>query len=580
MNSYPNFLEKLNNKQREICTSQNNYVVTACPGSGKTRLITYRLAYLQWKNLNSRKYNIAITYTNRAAEEIDHRIDEMGIDLSTIWCGTIHQFCMQFIIRPYSMYSQYLKSGYKIIDDYVSNKYCQEIAKKLGIDYGYDDPLSFSKIKIEYYKKLHTNKEIDFELILKLSLKLLKENFFICENISSIIRSIHIDEFQDTNNLQYEILSEIVKCNKNINVMFVGDTNQGIFRSLGAEAKSINELTELFEIPFQKETLSGCYRSTSRIINFYTNFEVNKTGVYSLSEKKDLPGIIKYNTSISKDNIVREIKKIIESQISQGIPENEICILAPQWYQIFPVANALKKEMPTINFDAPNISVFKYDPTNPFYLLAKLIFTKSGNRVQIRKRIANDILNILKNDYQIYINDSFDNYSLLKKINNCNCKDNVKDGLEFYEQSVHAILNAMNVDLDVEKKLKKTFEDFIDNCNNRIKKYKLSSEYNDFCKSFMEKSGIVVNTIHGVKGEEYTTVIAFGLLNGMLPNWSYITQEEKQPLRNSETNKLLYVLSSRAKENLFLFSEKKCFTKNGNEYTPTDELHNVRFLYD
>ena len=119
MNSYPSFLEKLNDKQREICVSQNNYVLTACPGSGKTRLITYRLAYLQWKNSNSRKYNIAITYTNRAAEEIEHRLDEMGIDLSSVWTGTIHQFCMHFIIRPYSMYSKYLKNGYKIIDEYV-----------------------------------------------------------------------------------------------------------------------------------------------------------------------------------------------------------------------------------------------------------------------------------------------------------------------------------------------------------------------------------------------------------------------------------------------------------------------------
>ena len=58
MNNYPCFLENLNTKQREICISPKNYVLTACPGSGKTRLITYRLAYLQWKYSDSRKYNI------------------------------------------------------------------------------------------------------------------------------------------------------------------------------------------------------------------------------------------------------------------------------------------------------------------------------------------------------------------------------------------------------------------------------------------------------------------------------------------------------------------------------------------
>ena len=111
----PVFLDELNNKQREVCTSTKNYVLTACPGSGKTRLITYRLAYLQGKYNDSRKYNIAITYTNRAADEIDRRLDDMGIDMSNIWCGTIHQFCMHFIIRPYAMYSDYLRYGYKIL---------------------------------------------------------------------------------------------------------------------------------------------------------------------------------------------------------------------------------------------------------------------------------------------------------------------------------------------------------------------------------------------------------------------------------------------------------------------------------
>ena len=578
MNSYPSFLEKLNDKQREICVSQNNYVLTACPGSGKTRLITYRLAYLQWKNSNSRKYNIAITYTNRAAEEIEHRLDEKGIDLSSVWTGTIHQFCMHFIIRPYSMYSKYLKNGYKIIDEYVRDAYCREIANKLRIDCGYEDPLSFPKIKVEYYKKLYANREIDFDLILKLSLCLLRENPFIAENISSIIRSLHIDEFQDTNKLQYEILSEIVNSNKSINVMFVGDTNQGIFGGLGGEAKKAKDLAELFQIKFHEDTLSGCYRSTNRIIDFYSNFEVSKTGAHSLSDKKETKGIIKHNTLVSKNNIAREIKLIIEQQIINGVPDKEICIVAPQWHMIFDVANILKTEMPMMNFDAPDISAFKYDPLNPFYLLAKLLFTKSGKRVQIRKRIASEVLNILRNDYQIYINDSFDNYSLLKTINNCKCI--LDDGLEFYKESVCIIFNAMNVNLDAENRLQKIFQDFIDKCSDRIKRYKLSRDYNDFCKCFMEKSGIVINTIHGVKGEEYTTVIAFGLLNGMLPNWSYILQEDKKPLRKSETKKLLYVLSSRAKENLFLFSEKGYFTRGGTEYTPTDELKSVNFDYD
>ena len=254
----PVFLDELNNKQREVCTSTKNYVLTACPGSGKTRLITYRLAYLQGKYNDSRKYNIAITYTNRAADEIDRRLDDMGIDMSNIWCGTIHQFCMHFIIRPYAMYSDYLRYGYKIIDDYVTKQYCSEIAKELNINVGYNDPLSFPKIKEEYLKKLYDNQEVDFDLILKLSIHLLKNNSFIAENISSIIRSFQIDEFQDTNELQYQILAEIVKHDKHINVMFVGDPNQSIFGSLGAVVKNVEEISKLFQINFVEDKLDGC----------------------------------------------------------------------------------------------------------------------------------------------------------------------------------------------------------------------------------------------------------------------------------------------------------------------------------
>lgn len=578
MNDNPNFLMNLSEKQREICMSEANYVLTACPGSGKTRLITYRLAYLQWKYPHSRKYNIAITYTNRAAEEIDNRLDDMGIDLSSVWCGTLHQFCMHFIIRPYSMYSKYLKKGYKIIDEYVSRSYCKEIAQELGINYGYDDPMSYREINLAYHKKLWANREVDFDLILKLSLKLLKDNPFISDNISNTIRSFHIDEFQDTNELQYEILAEITRCNKDINVVFVGDTNQAIFGSLGGIAKSSNEIKELFKMDFTEDTLAGCYRSTSRIIDYYSNFEIRKTGAHSLSSKKDDRGTIVYNTTISKDTIVEELKSIITDQISKGVPENEICVVAPRWLQIFSIANKLKAKMPSLNFDAPDISAFKYDPLNPFYLLAKLLFTKAGNRVHVRKKTATEILNILKDDYQIPIDESYDNYSLLKAINNCNPA--LEDGMEFYKTSVYEVFDTMRISLKSEKSLNKVFKDFLDKCNERIQSNKLPTSYNDFSKCFMEKSGIVINTIHGVKGEEYTTVIAFGLLNGYLPYWDYITNETMKLFRVAESKKLLYVLSSRAKENLYLFSETGYRTKNGYAYTPTDELKSTIFDYD
>lgn len=160
----------LNARQREICLSQDNYLIMACPGSGKTRTLTYRLAYIADKYKESEKYNIAITYTNRAANEIENRLLEMDVKTDNVWTGTIHQFCMKFIIRPYAMYSERLKKGYTIIDEYIADSYGREIAKELEIECNfYDNPLEYPEVKQEYEKWLEEKKEIDFEQILILS---------------------------------------------------------------------------------------------------------------------------------------------------------------------------------------------------------------------------------------------------------------------------------------------------------------------------------------------------------------------------------------------------------------------------
>lgn len=97
------------------------------------------------------------------------------------------------------------------------------------------------------------------------------------------------------------------------------------------------------------------------------NYEVDKTGVYSVSEDKENRGIITLNTSINKDELCEAIVKIIKKEIDKGTPEEEICIVAPQWYQIYPMANKLRKLLPDNHFDAPDISPIKYDPFNLFF---------------------------------------------------------------------------------------------------------------------------------------------------------------------------------------------------------------------
>lgn len=207
------FLNDLNEKQKYVCVSEDNFILTACPGSGKTRTLTYRLAFLCKKFAGSRLLNIAITYTNRAAEEIEERLTGLNIETSSIWTGTIHSFCLNYIIRPYAMYHPRLKYGYRIIDEYIRDEYIKSIAKELGIG-GYINDLRKNEcIKKKYYSLLEKNKEIDFDMILLYACDLISNNIFIAENISGIIRSIHVDEYQDTNEIQYSILAHIINSN-------------------------------------------------------------------------------------------------------------------------------------------------------------------------------------------------------------------------------------------------------------------------------------------------------------------------------------------------------------------------------
>lgn len=106
----------LNPEQEKAIYNENSILLIACPGSGKTRTITYKIAYELSKLESNKQYIIAITYTNRAADEIKERIELLGVDTEQLWIGTIHSFCVEWILKPYHMYIEELKFGYDIIN--------------------------------------------------------------------------------------------------------------------------------------------------------------------------------------------------------------------------------------------------------------------------------------------------------------------------------------------------------------------------------------------------------------------------------------------------------------------------------
>jgi DNA helicase-2/ATP-dependent DNA helicase PcrA len=108
--------KELNPEQSNAVLHPGSVFLIACPGSGKTRTLTYKIAYELSKLTSHREFVLAITYTNRAANEIQERIEDMGVESGQLWISTIHSFCLEWIIKPYAIYLPDLAHGYSIID--------------------------------------------------------------------------------------------------------------------------------------------------------------------------------------------------------------------------------------------------------------------------------------------------------------------------------------------------------------------------------------------------------------------------------------------------------------------------------
>lgn len=567
------FLNTLSDEQMKACTFNQNYILTACPGSGKTRTIIYRLAFLSEKYSQSNKYNIAITYTNRAADEIHDRVDEMGISGSSIWSGTIHQFCLEFILRPYKMYSSKLKFGYTIIDEYVKKQYIKDICQSLDIDVKYNkylETLEKTKVREAYQNLLLNKREIDFDLILSESFDLLYKNPFIRKNLASVIRSIQIDEYQDTSLLQYKIISEIYKRDKTILLSFVGDINQAIFKGLGSVALTKSELDKMFETNFMELHLSGCYRSTQQIIDYYQNYQVVTGEIEAVSEIADDTSIINHDIKTRKNFLSDAIVEIINSQLNRGIPENEICVLAPQWSLLFPIMEDLKNELKHVTFDASQLTPVKYNPLSPLYLITKLIFTRPGRKVKLRKQLAKELMDILSCDFGVHIASEILPEDLLKILNST---DELQNGIERVQLAFQNLSHFFGISDDIPGKLSSSYYSFLQEATLRITTYSIDSSSEYFYQCYKEREGIVVSTLHGIKGEEFDTVIAFGLLQGFVPHWDEIYGNScLDPCKSAKH--LLYVMCSRAKHNLYMFSEMGRKTKRKSPYLPTEIMLN------
>lgn len=587
-------LDKLSDEQKTAVVQTGNVILTACPGSGKTRVIIHKLAYeVSQIPEHSKKRIVALTFTVRASEEIFRRLNAMGINSRRIWSGTLHSFCLEWIIKPYSSYLPELENGYSIADE----AFCSDLIRDLKIKYeinlfdqvnmrfnrdgSFAEPKTIQKRLLkEYHEILKSKKLIDFELILLYSYRLLTSFPKIPKTLSNIFKLICVDEYQDTQDLLYAIICSIVNEGQgNTSLFLVGDTDQAIYASLGGVAKSIGEIeAEINNQSIIPLTLSGNYRSNQRIIDFYKHFQTQSIDITAVGTNAHEQGIITFNNTIKHSNLVAEIARLIQLSLDKGIPEDEICVLVPQWWLITSISKKLRTTLPDVNFDASGLAPMSRNRENIWYKLSRLFLTQPSPKIySARYRWASELIDL----FRIHTNTQFiEEYlnprNLLRLINSI--KSDETEGINYLIDCFDQFLKAVEINYELFPDLVENRKLFFDNIESRLNDpdFKVPSDIASFKSYYREMTGVIINTCVGVKGEEFETVIAYGLLNGYIPHWNEIFSGDAI----NASKKLMYVIFSRAKTNLHLISERGRATKKGDELITTPELEKVGFVYD
>jgi len=344
-------LQNLNEKQREaVLRTEGPVMAIAGAGSGKTSVLTTRIAYLIFeKNVNFANI-LAITFTNKAANEMKQRVHQMtGINTTQMWISTFHSMCAK-ILREHIELLGY-KKNFQIIDDDDATQLIKSILKKSNYDIKMYVPKivksNVQKLKFDYdliedieepykgvvkvaFKKyqenLLGNNLVDFEDLLTLTIKLLETNKELKKFYNEKFQYVLVDEFQDTNNVQYKLVSLLV--NKNRNLFIVGDEDQSIYAFRGANIENINKFKRDYP-DFHLVLLEENYRSTNTILEAANQIiknnskRVPKTLFSNLGKGEK---IIHFKGVTARDEVEFVALKILEF-VRKGYVYNDFAIL-------------------------------------------------------------------------------------------------------------------------------------------------------------------------------------------------------------------------------------------------------------
>ncbi len=610
-------LSSLNaDQQAALKQTEGAVLVTAGAGSGKTRLLTHRVAYLLSKGVSP--YSIlAITFTNKATKEMAERIANMCDDGDKIWISTFHSMCAKILrsdidrlgySRSFSIYDE--TDSEKVVKDILSSRgipITEEGIKKNVLfhksnwknttmtlaeyESEFHDVVDIHKIVSiidEYEQILKKNNALDFDDLLVKTFKLFKT----CEDVKNYYAErfsyILVDEFQDTNIVQYELLKLLAS--KHGNIFVVGDEDQCIYSWRGANFKNIFNFRKDFpNVKIFK--LEQNYRSTDKILD-----KANKLIAHNSSrlEKKlwtnkvggEEPSI--YNAIDERDEALF-VATNIEKLIRKGAEPSDFAILMR--------LNALSRniEEALLNYNIPHkiYGGFKfYERSEIKNVIAYLrIFVNPDDDVALikiinfpRRGLGDTSIEKLKNfaqDQSILKTLMGDEFALLDN----SIKKKLESFVEIYKgleqmslplaDFVSEVIDKFGIRECYDKKTDEGFDKLMNissfeagvkdfarlNPDATLSDYLESITLSSDVDEIGEGGSVTIASVHAVKGLEFKYVFIVGLEEGIFPISRAISPDDIE-----EERRLMYVALTRAEEKAFLTHCTKRFLYGKSSY--------------
>ena len=597
------------NQLKAILKTQGAVMVIAGAGSGKTRVLTNRIAYLIAEKNVLESNILAITFTNKAAKEMKERIYSLvGETSKYIWINTFHSMCVR-ILRQHIDLLGYNKN-FTILDTSEQKTIIKNIVKELNLSEDSYQPnnilkiisnsknsmISVNEMKAqarfgfmknvaeiyEYYQKyLKKNSVLDFDDLMLKTIALFEKHPEVLAIYQNKFEYIHVDEYQDTNVIQYKLIKMLSEVHKNICV--VGDDDQSIYSWRGACSDNIINFEKDYE-DVEVIFLDQNYRSNSTILDAANAVIKNNTDRKDKalwSENKGGDKITVYAATNDKDETDDIAKKVLDLK-AQGVDYKDIAIL----YRANYLSRSMENSCMAFGIPYKLIGSLKFLQRQEIRdLLAYMnIIVNKNDEFSLRR-----IINVPKRGIGASSMAKIDNYAeqyglslfeALKNIDMIGVSKKIITNIhlltqliEKYSQteqySIEDLIVGIYKDSGYESMLKESADAYaesrIENISELVSSAKQFSSMNDNLIDFIsemsltsdaddenEDDSVVLSTVHAAKGLEYRVVFIMGLEENLFPSIRDAESSEDERNKMEEERRLAYVAITRAKEKLFL----------------------------